>query len=357
MRRVLLGAGAVLSLAVLALALRLAWPVSTPPFRDAQGQVLPHSIAVIERWPINGIAQSVIVRGRDIANPVLVWVHGGPGSSETPVVRRFNAALEDHFTVVYWDQRYAGRSLDPFGPTPRSPKIADYVNDLGIVIATVRQRLRSGKVVLVAHSWGTVPAILYAEKHPEDVAAYVGVGQEADTPLSEARSYAWVLSEARSHRDAATVERLMKMGPPPRRNGDAWTPRDLLQRYGGAFHADLNVAKLAFISVTASEVNWRDAAALLFAKRYNEAIENAEASVVLDRAHLKFEMPVFFVSGRYDHTVDAGLASRYLSRISAPRKAFILFDRSAHSPPFEEPARFNALLIDTVRPLAAQKTG
>lgn len=351
----MLVAGIALLLAVLALALRLVWPVSTSPFLDEQGRVLPHSVAVIERWPINGIMQSVIIRGRDVRNPVLVWVHGGPGSSETPVIRRFNEALEDHFTMIYWDQRYAGRSLDPFGPKPKNPKIGDYVDDLDVLITTVRKRLHCGKVVVVAHSWGTVPGILYAERHPENVAAYVGIGQEADTPQSESRSYAWVLDEARSHGDSAAVDRLTKMGPPPRPNGDQWTPRDLLQRYGGAFHADLSVTKLALVSASASEVNWRDAAALLFAKRYNESMEKAEANVVLDRTHLEFHVPVLFVSGRYDHTVDAELASRYLSRISAPRKAFILFEHSAHSPPFEEPARFNALMINAVRPLAIRK--
>jgi pimeloyl-ACP methyl ester carboxylesterase len=252
--------------------------------------------------------------------------------------------------VVYWDQRYAGRSLDPFAPGPKSQKIDDYVSDLDAVISGVRNRLHCRKVVLVAHSWGTVPGLLYAEQHADNVAAYIGVGQEADTPESERRSYAWVLQQAHARGDSEAITRLTKMGPPGRNTG--WTPRDLLQRYGGAFHTDLSIARLAFIGATSNEANWRDLAALLLAKDYNEAIEATEAKEVLDESHLKFRVPIFFVSGRYDHTVDADLAFQYLDHISAPRKAFIWFEHSGHYPPFEEPGRFNTVIIETILPIA-----
>jgi proline iminopeptidase len=99
---------AVIGAGVIVSTVYLLRPVSTPPFRDETGLGLPQSIASIERWPINGVDQSVILRGRDRASPLLVWLHGGPGTSETGVVRRYNSALEDHFVVVLWDQRYAG---------------------------------------------------------------------------------------------------------------------------------------------------------------------------------------------------------------------------------------------------------
>jgi proline iminopeptidase len=60
---------------------------------------------------------------------------------------------------------------------------------------------------------------------------------------------------------------------------------------------------------------------------------------------LKFGAPVYFRSGRYDHRSDSGLAQIYLSEIEAPKKAFVWFENSAHSPPFEEPEVFNAWII------------
>ena len=86
---------ALIGTASLATALYLLRPVSTPAFRDEAARGLPQSIASMERWPINGMDQSVILRGRDRGSPLLVWVHGGPETSETGVVRRCNSALED----------------------------------------------------------------------------------------------------------------------------------------------------------------------------------------------------------------------------------------------------------------------
>jgi pimeloyl-ACP methyl ester carboxylesterase len=341
---------AVIAAFIVSLATYLALPISTPPFRDADGHILPGSIASIERWRLNGIDQSVILRGRSASNPILVWVHGGPGTSETPFFRHYNAPLEDHFLVVYWDQRYAGQSLDPFGPKPTHERAEDYVEDLGALVERLCARFHRRKVVLVAHSAGTVPALLYTERHPERVAAYIGIGQVANTPESEARSYAFVLEAARRHSDADVITRLGKMGPPPWK--EDFTPRDLIAMYGGAFHANIGLSTLAMITLRSNEANWRDVAALLLVPTYNKLAMQSFHDTVLDADHTRFSVPIFFVSGRYDRVVDASLAYRYLGRVFAPSKQFVWFENSAHGPPFEEPERFNAWVISAILPIA-----
>lgn len=85
-------------------------PAWTPAL-DADGRgPEPTSIAVSEIWKLNGSDQAVVIRGRDVTNPVLVWV--GDLWCETPVLRHFNSGLEDHFVVVYWCQRHTGRLVD-----------------------------------------------------------------------------------------------------------------------------------------------------------------------------------------------------------------------------------------------------
>src|SRR6476620_8057297 len=91
-------------------------PVKTPPFRGSHGEVLSGSIAENAYRPLGGIDQWVMIRGESLSNPPLILLHGGPGLSETPFFRRFNAPLEKSFTVVYWDQRGAGKSFHPHVP-------------------------------------------------------------------------------------------------------------------------------------------------------------------------------------------------------------------------------------------------
>ena len=354
--RILLALLAVALLGLIWLAWRFFSPISTPPFRDAAGKPQPHSIAVAERWPVNGTSQSVIIRGRHDSDPILIWVHGGPGSSETPVLRQYNAELEEHFVVVYWDQRYAGQSLDPFGPKPGKLTIQQYVDDLGVVVERLRARFHRDKVVLVGHSWGTIPAILYAQRHPQTVAAYVGVGQVADVEESEKRSLAFALHEALARGNTKAIAELEAYAARPRTGVDIYTPRQWLLALGGAFHAKgMDYGALALRGARSSEANWRDIAGFQLGGQYAMSLITGEmAKVAFGRSAFPIGVPVFLLSGRYDRQSEASVAREFFDRIAAPQKTFVWFEASAHNPPFEEPAAFNRCLIDQMRPLAVR---
>jgi pimeloyl-ACP methyl ester carboxylesterase len=62
----------------------------------------------------------------------------------------------------------------------------------------------------------------------------------------------------------------------------------------------------------------------------------------------RLEIPVYFFSGRYDLTVNKDLSKEYLKKIEAPVKGFYTFNKSAHSPMFEEPQRLKEILINDV---------
>jgi len=352
--RILLAGVALLVLALAVLAARMLWPISTPPFRDAHGAPVPGSIAVAERWRVNGVEESVIIRGRDRRNPPLIWLHGGPGSSETPVLRVLNGALEDHFTVVYWDQRLAGQTLVPFAPPPSSLTVGQMVSDLEVVVDRVRARLGQDRVVLVGHSWGTMLGVLYASRHPDKVAAYVGIGQMTDKPRAEALSYAYTLDQARRAGDAKAVADLTRIGPPPYKGRqDIFVERVWLDRFGGVSYADMSLPRLMWIAARASEANGRDVYANLFAGSAGTALlEREMESTNLDRSYTRFAMPVFLVDGRHDYVTGAVLAHAYFERISAPQKGFLLFHCAGHNAHLEQPAQFNAWMTNVVRPAA-----
>jgi proline iminopeptidase len=337
---------------------RMLSPISTPAFRGSDGGVLPDSIAVIERWPVNGVDQSVIIRGRHHANPILLFVHGGPGSSETGPLRSFDAALENRFVVIYWDQRYAGQSFDSKLPKPAHLTIQQYVDDLGVVVDRLRTRFGRDRVGILAHSWGTVPGILYAEQHPQKLYAYVGVAQVANVLESEKRSYAWVLRQAKARHVGKAVAELEKLGPPPRASAPVFTPRDWMEKLGGSFHGDMGYMTLVVRSLCQPETNWRDLVAFQSSAAYSNAMLLTEFSnfVIDDRPHT-YAVPIFLLSGRYDQQSEASMARGFFDKVIAPRKAFIWFESSAHNPPFEEPKVFTDWLINTVAPLGERAHG
>jgi pimeloyl-ACP methyl ester carboxylesterase len=77
--------------------------------------------------------------------------------------------------------------------------------------------------------------------------------------------------------------------------------------------------------------------------------ELSELSVTRYRA---FAMPVYFLLGRHDWLMPGSVATRYFETIDSPCKRLVWFDRAAHYLPFEEPDRFQDVLIDEVLPLA-----
>jgi hypothetical protein len=80
--------------------------------------VSPRGIEELIPVEINGIPQYLSIRGKDLRNPILLFIHGGPASPEMPLAYTFQTPWEDYFTVVQWDQRGSGKTYaasDPAG--------------------------------------------------------------------------------------------------------------------------------------------------------------------------------------------------------------------------------------------------
>jgi pimeloyl-ACP methyl ester carboxylesterase len=324
-------------------------------FALAGAAALPRRVEISDRWTLGGIDQAVVVRGEDRANPVLVWV--GDLWCETPALRIYQAALERDFTVIYWCQRYSGASFDPFAARPTRLSLDDYVRDLGELTNRARRVLGKDKVVIVAHSSGTIIGLRYAALHPEAVAAYVGVGQVIDAPQSLRRAYIWALATARAGHDKMAVADLTAIGPPPYADmARAIRLRGWVIAYGGAFHGNLSYGKLAWQSALSGYAGWRDLAAAALADGYLAPLAPGLLSARFDGRGARYFTPIFLASGRYDRRSDPALAESFVKDVGAPAKGFVTFGFSAHSPPFEEPALFRNWLVRSIRPLAARTT-
>jgi pimeloyl-ACP methyl ester carboxylesterase len=190
---------------------------STPAFRDETGAVLPDSVAAFERVELGGLRQTVLMRGKRVSNPVLLYLHGGPGSSELALVRHFNAALEDHFIVVLWEQRGAGKSYSPF-IDPSSMTIDQFVSDAEELARWLGRRFGKDRIYLVGHSWGSLVGLRLAHQHPELFQAYVGIGQAVSFQEGERLSLRWTMEQAQAAQNLEAIAELRSLVDYP--NGD-----------------------------------------------------------------------------------------------------------------------------------------
>src|SRR5438552_1261540 len=166
---------------------------------------------------IGGIRQWITVRSRDRRNPVLLVIHGGPAAPDLPNRYLFEGPWTDYFTVVEWDQRGAGKTYRLNDPATVAPTInkEQMVQDAEQVGAHLRSTYGRKKIFVLGHSWGTILGLSLAERRPDWLYAYIGVGQIINMREGETAGYAWVLEEARKAGNAQAINELMAIAPYP----------------------------------------------------------------------------------------------------------------------------------------------
>lgn len=322
----------------------------TPPFRGPTGAIVPGSIAEIGYLRIGGVDQWVMIRGESIDNPPLILLHGGPGLTETGFFRYFNSPLEKTFTVVYWEQRGAGRSFDRSIPTS-SMTVDRFIADLDELVDAVSKRLGKKRVVILGHSWGSALGVLYAARFPEKVAAYVGTGQMGDARVAESSIYAYLLAEAQRREDRHALKKLRAIGPPPHTGKNLLAERMLLSRFEGQTGGKA-LLKIGRIVLGKTESSIFDLPDVLRGLRFSlDAMWSEVSSLNLAKTAPSLRMPVFFLLGRNDHWVPPATSLAYFDALAAPSKNLVWFEESGHEPFVDEPLKFNAAMVELVRPV------
>ena len=166
--------------------------------------------------PLGGIEQAIFVQGAKESNPVLLFLHGGPGVPIIPFMRDVDvhAKLQKHFVMVYWDQRGAGYSYHAGIPV-ESMNIAQFLADTHELVEILRTRFHTSKIYLAGHSWGSLLGVLTVARHPELFYAYVGIGQAVDLQENEQASYQFAIDAAAKADNRRALQQLTAIGPPP----------------------------------------------------------------------------------------------------------------------------------------------
>jgi pimeloyl-ACP methyl ester carboxylesterase len=323
---------------------------TTPPFRRPDGQILPDSIAEIVYLRLGGLDQWVMIRGRSIANPILILLHGGPGFPEMRLFRTFNAPLEDHYVVVYWEQRGTDKSYNSNIP-PSSMTVEQFLADLDELVDVVCRHFGKDRIVLYGHSWGSVLGVLYAARFPHKVAAYVGTGQIGDWPASERASYDFVLAEAERRNNHRALKELEAIGNPPHTFDKMLIQRKWLMGFVGIVRS-MSMWRFSRILLGGPEASIIDLPNILRGCLWSPKLMWAEISALdLTKTVPVLQVPVFFFIGRHDHVVAAETSAAYFEALSAPSKRFVWFEESAHEPAVEEADKFNAAMVEWVLPV------
>lgn len=300
---------------------------------------------------LGGLKQKIHIRSCSVKNPILLFLHGGPGVPNRHSIMRNHAEFAAYFTVVAWDQRGTGGSY--FGAKPVTMKLDRFVEDIDELTAYLCSEFGQQKIFLIGGSWGTELGIRYIKAHPEHIQAYVGFGQVVNGFLNEAITYDFVLNQAKEAGDQKALDTLKRIGPPV---DGCYSPvykglmkhRALLAKYGGS-----NVKRASLWEGTVKpvllsrEYSLIDKIGIVKGSHYSLATMWREiVRYDFTKEASELDVPVYFFQGKLDYNTPSSLVPLYFEMLTAPHKELIWFEKSAHNPLNEEKKRFHELLIE-----------
>jgi pimeloyl-ACP methyl ester carboxylesterase len=315
-----------------------------------------NGISSLEEIELGGLYQWIFIRGEDISNPVLIFLHGGPGE---PVMamsasRKIDKKLVKHFTVVHWDQRGAGKSYSP-DISVDSMTLDRLVEDCNELIDYLCAKLDKKKVFIVGHSGGTIIGLRIAYSYPEKLHAYVGVSQIINDYEQHRIIHSFVLEQARRTGDTKIESAIAAIGPPPYEK-----PKPSLDlarhvgRYGGFMHRFSAKQMLSFVMnyLTSPEYSISEGIRTIRGKGFEftqNAVWDEMVKINFTNEIQKIQIPIYFFVGKYDMITPSILVEEYYEQLDDEQgKTLIVFENSAHFLMMEEKEKYQDYLIDVV---------
>ena len=315
--------------------------------------------------PAGGIQQWFHARGVNRNDPVLLYLHGGPGTPMIPFESMFQGSMEKHFIVVNWDQRCAGKTYfaNPDLDCAKTANFKQMVKDAVDVVDLLKRRYGKDRIIVLGHSWGSILGLGLIQARPNDIAAYVGTGQVVDIEQNEALGYKATLDEARRLKNADAVRELEGLAPYPDPDGfSAGKKIDVLrkweQRFGFAisrrYPGDIDNVMFP-IALRSPEYSLKEVS--FFLKDLDalmpQLMRDVDAFKAADLGS-DYNVPMFLFLGRYDWQTPSVLAAQWETTITAPVNKTLWFENSAHSPMIDEPDAYTKALVQFVKPLAVK---
>lgn len=326
---------------------------------DLRKVVADEGIERLEKVRIGGIDQWVSIRGNDRRNPLLLMLHGGPGWVAMPTSWYFQRGWEEYFTVVQWDQRGAGKTYVANDPATVAPTMtrARMIADSEEMVAWLRTEFGKDRIFVLGQSWGSYLGLELAQRRPEWLHAYIGIGQLTNAPESERRGWAWTLQQAREDGNAEAVAELEALAPyaqgsTPVPLENLFKQRKWLNHYGGMVHNRRGGDAEAAAIKLSPEYTDQDVAGIWKGNDFSMQHLLGEVLTLDMSAVHELKVPLFLFEGRHDHNVSSEVAAQWFETVKAPSKQLVWFEQSAHEVMIEEPGKTLLTLVQQVRPIA-----
>lgn len=256
--------------------------------------------------------------------------------------------------MVCWDQRGAGLAYNRRTAKNKVLTKELYLNDLHCVVEYLKKRFNKEKIIIVGHSFGSQLGIWYAQIHPKNILTYVGIGQVIDAANNETISWNYCIEEAEKRNNKKALKVLKEIGPPVNgfyKEDKLLLQRNYLNKFGGILYGKYGnsvINTLPKIPCMFKEYSFFTILNYVSANEYCLSQPLGQEKVDFLNEVKKLDIPIFITMGKYDYNTVSSLAEQWLEQLDAPYKKFYLFEKSGHTPQWEESEKWNKLFVDEI---------
>ncbi|WP_157263010.1 alpha/beta fold hydrolase [Pedobacter steynii] len=286
---------------------------------------------------IGGIKQFIKLQGADQARPLLLFLHGGPGTSLIPVADTFTDKLREKFVVVQWDQREVGETLK-LNSSPEKLSLALVQKDTHELIRYLLKKFNQKKLFLASHSFGSMLGFNIADKHPELLHAYIPISGIIDQRKSEKLTIEMLINWAGETKNESAIRELTLVKLPFDDQDDLFYAQKWLFIHNGVDFAKKEDFKAKYYNWLATWFPmWKTAVA-------NNLFKTLPA----------LKCPVYFIEGNGDQQKSHYLVEDYYKFLKAPKKGLFWFEESGHTVFNTEPEKLQQVIIEKILPATLQ---
>lgn len=278
---------------------------------------------------INGTRQWVNIYGTNRENPLLLYLHGGPGSSTSDIDYAFTRKWADVYTVVTWDQRNCGKSYDA---TQNDTVLTrDMLLEDGREITEfLLGYMDKEKLTILGHSWGSYYGANLVLAYPAYYDCFIGTGQLVDMLENE------IAFQEEAHKWAEGDEEAMKLveqlTPGTITMEHISAKNVLMEKYGYDMMvdgSDYNLAATVLFNPNYSLADWvkyfqRDM------RVYLDFFRSDEMRAFSLKGRYEYEVPYFNINGDRDYQTNFHLAQAYFDEVTAPYKQMFIMKDTTH---------------------------
>ncbi len=277
-----------------------------------------------EAIDVGGIKQWIKFEGEN-EQPVLLFLHGGPGNSAISYSDRFTNNLKKHFLVVLWDQRESGKTL-LLNKSPQPLTVSLFVKDAIEVIEYLSAKYHQNKIYLAGHSWGGYLGLRVAAARPDLLMGYFAISPMINQLESERLSLETMKVKATKENNTHELAELGIVKVPFENGKQLFYHRKWLSKL-------MNSSTPTEDKVDQWSATWLSL--------FNEGSDTNFFEFAPE-----LECPVYFLIGSNDYQTHFKLAESYYEKVICKRKELYWFTHSAHNPHLTESEKFQNIIID-----------